>query len=132
VTLTQIQALTDAEINRRIAEWMGYTRLHWWCFIKDEAGGETWYGHLPGDPEGTAISRVPNYCGDLNAVHDVMNKLTPSQDRDFIATLWWPVLGHGTSVNFWTSENMKAFSECVNATARQRAEALLCVIEGEK
>lgn len=103
---------TDEELNRIIAEWCGWTPTDGdlkcagaWL----EMTGET----IPPSP--------PKYSTDLNAMHDVWKK----------SDAW--------TRTKWTME----LADCVNknptdgfclifATARQRAEALVDVIEGEK
>lgn len=104
---------TDEELNRLIAEWCGW-------FICHSFGSEMWSSPDPMRRLYTE-DELPKYSTDLNAMHDVWKK----------SDAW--------TRTKWTME----LADCVNknptdgfclifATARQRAEALVAVIEGEK
>jgi len=135
---------TDDEINRIIAEWCGWK----------------WEPHTYGtclrDPSGAIVNnnyaevwRLPNYCRDLNAVRDAESKLSDDQQFQLIRVLT------GLDESFdrlhkidpkrfpkretWIEDYMhrlgwdQVWAFCLQATARQRAEALVKVIEeGEK
>lgn len=100
--------MTDDEINKAIAEACGWilTAMNWW--FKD---GE--YFALP-----------PNYCNDLNAMHEAEKVLTAGS---------WKEVIHAT--NRYTNELCKvlgcldtALFQFAHATAAQRAEAFLRTI----
>lgn len=104
---------SDNELNRIIAEWMG------WRFIPEHdaafttpAGSvypESWH-----DPDGNEAMDIPSYCTDLNAIREAVYKLPkPTQYMWFCNQLMQIC---GTHI------------DSVNATARQRAEALVNVI----
>jgi len=114
---------TDDELNKVIAEWCGWK----------------WEPHASGiclrDPSGSIVNnnyaedwRLPNYCRDLNAVHEAENKLPDSSQMRYARYL----LGISTGCD----ENMPCgflngatLWVAVNATSRQRSEALVKVIE---
>jgi hypothetical protein len=68
-----------------------------------------WYWIPPNDPDGD--SELPDYCNDLNAMHEAENVLTNEQ--------WW------LFVEFLTEIRGGGVALCISATAAQRAEAFL-------
>ena len=105
-----IKDRSDEELNRTIAEWEG------WKFVPEhDVSFITPAGHaMPEgwtDPEGEPYSIPPNYCRDLNACHEAEGKLDYIQQYEYADQL---------------------FMKLTFATARQRAEALVAVIEQQK
>lgn len=95
--------MTDEQINQRIAEACG-----WECLAPD-----VWHHGIVGyskDSHGIVRSRIPDYCADLNAMHEAEMTLTEYQ-RESI----YPRMMGG-----WRSP-----AKPIYATARQRAEAFL-------
>jgi len=93
--------MTDDQIDERIAEACGWTEVG-----ECENGGFRLRGFPPNRYEAHR-KPIPNYCNDLNAMHEAEKALTVEQWHDY--------------VNFMPSR-----WECaVHATARQRAEAFL-------
>lgn len=72
--------------------------------------------------------RPPNYCGDLNAIQQAERHLiTDETATDWVAhvvNIAHPALG------WMNAGRITACNVVLNATARQRAEALVRVIEG--
>lgn len=100
--------MTNEQINQRIAEACGWTEIH-------DSG--PWHNHkpwgYPPQPPGTggnAYKYVPDYCADLNAMHEAEMTLTEYQ-RESI----YPRMMGG-----WRNPTKPIY-----ATARQRAEAFL-------
>lgn len=110
--------MTDEEINRAIAEACGWTgiRMHFNDTLQCE-----WLMGCPPNPHVEVA--LPNYCQDLNAMHEAWRSLETRRKRiEFSVYLRVKVVadgGHQTSFN----EDIVACVE--NATARQRAEAFL-------
>jgi hypothetical protein len=94
--------MTDQEINIAIAQACGFKMEEDY----DATRGPSWKWPTGQECEG----EPPDYCNDLNAMHDAVNTLTPDQRNAFI-----DLLGE-TYHDSW---------EFCNATARQRAEAFL-------
>ena len=100
--------MTDKEINHCIAELCGWTEIHdsgiWHNF-------KPW-GYPPEKPGqgGNSYNFLPDYCTDLNAMHEVENRLEAK-----------------TSMMFggWLLAICKGKNATWHATARQRAEAFL-------
>jgi hypothetical protein len=89
--------MTDEEINIKIAEACGW---HYYDGWKHEDGRED---KLPYGP--------PNYCSDLNAMHEAEKVLTLKRLLIYAE---------------WLESEYGFFG--ITATARQRAEALLCTL----
>lgn len=116
---------TDQELNRIIAEWMG------WKFQPETPLGspldyepEHWL-----DENGAPVNWF--FCEDLNAIHEALKKLTtdPQQER-YQCGLVNIMLGKSFGDYLhWTDVGMVFVA---NAEARQKAEALVAFIESEK
>jgi len=112
--------MTDEQINMAIAESLGW----------EDVGG--FYPHLLGtkprfDKTGKIDARfvdqvVPNYCNDLNAMHEAEKTLSPSLAVNFIEHL--KVV---QQPRWWKTEHIQAWM-CIHAPARERAEAYLRTI----
>jgi len=109
---------TDEELNRIIAEWCGWVpsdgdhkRRNAWL----EIAGEDW------------PIRPPNYCRDLNAVHEACQKLFEFPSKEWIG---------GSLADDYDAEiqRMSAYQNLFrwDHEARQRSEALVKVIESSK
>lgn len=92
--------MTDKQINEAIAEACGW--------VPDCDGGICW------DQYGAPLITPPNYCNDLNAMHEAEKIMTKAQWEDFVEHL---------TTNFYSVSD--AWKDACHATARQRAEALL-------
>jgi hypothetical protein len=88
--------MTDQEINAKIAEACGW--------LPNCDRGICW------DQHGNAIITPPNYCNDLNAMHEAENILS----QDEIEIIYPKFLGAYREPN-----------KAIRATAHQRAEAFL-------
>lgn len=98
--------MTDDQINAAIAESCGWKEVEPWlngrrCFERKD------------DPCGYGIEYIPNYCTDLNAMHEAEKVLTDEQCVFIRLHLRERLENHPASRYVW------------NATARQRAEAFL-------
>lgn len=104
---------TNEELNAVILKWMGWE--------KQEFGWKQY------DSTGLRIDKrqdPPDYVGDLDEMHDAEKKLIFSKRESYIRNLR-RILSAGL-------DDGLLVVELVFATARQRAEALVSVIEGEK
>lgn len=107
--------MTDEEINRAVAEHLGWK----WCDHPDtleKTKGWT-LPHFVLNPAGELVSphSVPDYAGDLNAMHEAENSgITPANSEDYSCHL---AIAMDEADDFlWA------------ATARQRAEAFLLTV----
>jgi hypothetical protein len=118
--------MINEEINRAVAESVG------WRFVSVGCDGLTDVAWLPpGALESVTAfdacgSHPPDYCNDLNAMHEVVCKLPDGEPRDCylrelqIVTQTWEKVDNDDDDDWlWHS---------ANATARQRAEAYLRTI----
>jgi hypothetical protein len=135
--------MTNEEINRAVAESVGF---NWWAVEKggwyyrqggagytnriEEAGRYTEANARKllarGEPMSVRKIPHPDYCNDLNAMHEVVCKLPDGEPRDCylrelqIVTQTWEKVDNDDDDDWlWHS---------ANATARQRAEAYLRTI----
>ena len=89
--------MTNEQINQRIAEACGW--------VPDCDGGICW------DQDGSPLITLPNYCNDLNAMHEAEKTL--SQTNMFVIAHWIEQIVNRNGGYYF------------HATARQRAEAFL-------
>lgn len=133
------KAMTDQEINIKIAEHCGKGHLRWYYQFKFRSNPEYSWDTYPcatkelaertrqefieGGDEVTEVEpyetphRVPDYCNDLNAMHEAEATMDEAQRRTYFYHLFGSQrLDDG---DLW---------KAVHATARQRAEAFYRVI----
>jgi hypothetical protein len=96
--------MTNEQINIAIAEACGWTDIS-----KYTQAVDGWYGY---EPENGPHSKVPDYCNDLNAMHEAEKSLNQIQARAYS-----DFLGQSEQDGTW------AGCHCFHLTARQRAEA---------
>lgn len=105
--------MTDNEINIVIAEACGWRQsernIAHWHHVSEP------YSHI-------LTSDLPNYCNDLNAMHEAEKKLIFSERKLF---RYWLQKVKGSAIG---DDVMIAIDECVHSTARERAEAFLRTI----
>jgi hypothetical protein len=102
-------AMSKEQINIAIAEACG------WKYV----GNET---HAPdGSFRWSKEPEFPDYCNDLNAMHEAEKVLTDVQ-----STFYWKTLSE--LVNNTVGHDFDNQFECIHATAAQRAEAFLKTI----
>ena len=110
--------MTTDEKNRRLAELLGWTNVTTQEFVY---GKPTTFGT---PPYGFSMD-VPNFCHDLNAVHEVVMGLDDEPSIDFVCHLL-DVLGG--------EENLPGLEGLVTytrATAEMRVDALILTLEGK-
>ena len=100
--------MKDNQINQAIAEACGWTDVHFSLAATDEFPTERRVVGIP--PKHCTHDVAPNYCADLNAMHDAEKFL-----RD--ANLLFEYGMHIT--------NSHHYEYLLRATARERAEAFL-------
>jgi hypothetical protein len=98
--------MTDGQINAAIAEACGW--------VPDCDRGICW------DQHGTAIITPPNYCADLNAMHEAEATLSVSCRLDYPTVLLRVLF----ELDKYTWYATGGFTH-ITTTARQRAEAFL-------
>jgi hypothetical protein len=111
--------MTNQEINEAIALACGWRYAPRELIVSGISIGDDmpWI-----QPDGTRrrVYNLPNYCNDLNAMHEAWKSLTKEQHQQFKQHLANIVLRDGHIVGPCRSLS--------NATARQRAEAFLRTI----
>jgi hypothetical protein len=107
--LNHVTQMTDEQINAAIAEACGWTDIG-----ECENGGFRLRG-FPSDRFEAHRKPIPNYCGDLNAMHEAEKVLAP-KNWDRFSEKWWEYYHHLLDGDV---------HKTIHATARQRAEAFL-------
>ncbi len=112
--------MNPEEINKRIAIACGWK--------KDDTGkwkAGTWV--KPDKDIKWMPSEIPNYHGDLNAMHEAIESLDEADKQNFIVKLADIILYDDRDNGWWDLEVYDAVL-VANATAPQRAEAFLRTI----
>lgn len=96
--------MTDEQINTTIAEVCGIRKFNrhdgiGWMYKTNE-GWET---------------NCPNYCGDLNAMHEA----------ERVLKTWDHFVNYHAWLGYCGGNKLVQLHECITATARERAEAFL-------
>lgn len=109
---------SNDKFNRIIAEWCG-----WHSIIDDEYGPLR--GCRPGEVvvPGFIFTDIPNYCVDLNEVHEAENKWCDQSGPDDAGSHRYRYAAELYRIT------VPIDRQPFRATARQRAEALVKVIE---
>jgi hypothetical protein len=97
--------MTDQQINAAIAEACG-----WKDVCQHPKNPNVWVGKHAG-----RLQEVPDYCDDLNAMHEAEKVLAPKNWNNF-SEKWHDY--------YWYLRRADA-DRAIHATARQRAEAFL-------
>lgn len=112
--------MTNEQINKNIAQVCGWKLGHWatWSYASSfecKSGG-IWSDLKATAPDGEIHASVPDYCNDLNAMHEAETVLTPIQQSRYAELLGdWPTFEKGEYPTF----------RFLHSPARQRAEAFL-------
>ena len=101
--------MTNQEINKAIAEYIGYKPIP----ICTDMMGKPFDGW----------DDAPNYCGDLNKMNEIEKLLSTVHKNDYLY-----YLEDVCKTDCWTIMNSEERFRIINATAKQRAEAFLRTI----
>jgi hypothetical protein len=99
--------MTNEEINKIIAEFRG-----WKYEFNGNDEDPEWYWIPPNNPDGNGTP--PDYCNDLNAMHEAEKMLNEKQEDIMNSTLW---------------DIMDGRKYLWHSTASQRAKAFVITIE---
>jgi hypothetical protein len=111
--------MTDEEINKTIAEHLGKKIINLpfipnkitvdenTVFTKEAV--QQWHSVYP---RGASVNVIPNYCGDLNLIHEAEKMLTDEEYFDYCR-------------KYLPDAQNAVIAQGRTATARQRAEAFL-------
>jgi hypothetical protein len=108
--------MTDEQIDRAIARHMGWQYLH-----KIEQIAFVHHGWCGINPESGYDEFIPDYCNDLNAMHEAEKTLSR-------LVLYHDIAGYGTYAKIIAATFGPNFNDVLMLTARQRAEAFLKTI----
>lgn len=128
--IEEVKALSDDELNIKVAESCGYTHHSTQELVDGlKASGHVISNYPVGyfwrNPAGQIVA-VPNFCNDLNLIYQAEEFLTGKLAGDYDSILWiilkeeWYKVSRNTTIlSSW------------HATARQKAEAFVMTM-GEK
>ena len=115
--------MNEQEINRRIAEYMGLKvrRIEY----------DNKIAYVLYDSE-FACAPLPDYCHDLNAVWKVEEKLLRYNEANDYFYILQDIVNAEYDYDDWGTENISTYGiyQITHATARQRCEAIIKVLEG--
>lgn len=110
----EVKNMSDQEINIAIAEACGWKDVHF-----SECWGNVVIGTLY-DDEDPNYAKIPNYCADLNAMHEAEKTLIGNGPDDETWVLW--------DLYRLALEEKLGYADAFAAEANQRAEAFLRTI----
>lgn len=115
--------MSDEQINIAIAKACGYEWVSngWGCRFLGSPTEKSFGPDTQSPLCEDAYDSVPNYCKDLNAMHEAEKMLNDEQWPEYRAELRNVVLGGIRMVSQWCKADL-------HATARHRAEAFLRTI----
>ena len=119
--------MTDSEINRRIAELCGWTHLNCKPYDLDCLELKACYGFMRA-PDGRT-GQPPDYCNDLNAMHEA-EKVLSSKQQEIYAAILADCVCHDEDVVINTVDDLlpEDYFRCAHATAAQRSQAFLMTV----
>lgn len=112
--------MTDQEINKSVANSIGWRfniredEEHWWVYRPDGSGFS--FNQAVDWAYISSVFQIPDYCHDLNAMHEVETVLPEPEYRMFYYQL-----------HKLRNDDCLPICKCISAPARQRAEAYLRV-----
>jgi hypothetical protein len=122
--------MTNRAINKAIAEYLSWKELDF------HLDGKRILGKRPSFHNGKIVSYtvdqyVPDYCGDLNEIHEVVEMLKGDDDIKYVNYLFASV---GINRYYYMGATPEAFPadrqmKVINASALKRAEAFLRTID---
>ena len=72
--------MSNEELNRKLAELLGWTNI---SLYEDNQDPPIWTGRPKDLPRHEWDKRIPDYCTDLNAVHEVEMGLSADPDKQY-------------------------------------------------
>jgi hypothetical protein len=120
--------MKNEEINRRIAEACGWERVRLGTQSKDDPEPRGWLSPSDKGDWRKAIHRSPDYCTDLNAMHEA-EKIFDSRTSDE-QSLYYDYLSLvvGWKGKTQAEARWEAAWNCLRATPAQKAKAFLMTI----
>jgi hypothetical protein len=112
--------VTDQEINRAVAESLGWTDVH---MYEDDAGPPIHCGYAPNS---TYASLVPDYCNSYDAIMPLVKALKKGREQRFVEKLTHMVYPDEGNKD-WVLIHISSCHALITATPRQLCEAYLAV-----
>lgn len=112
--LEKVKLMSDEELNKLIAEDLNVICCSKWTHFNSQSVMKTDCGHEDCVP---VQFYPPDYCKYLDLIHKTVSKLKSQKQVEFCSNLY-KIIGNHDHAEY----------EVINATARQRAEALYLTI----
>jgi hypothetical protein len=128
--MTQVKEMTNPELNRKLAELMGYTVKE----LPIGANGRQLYTlvtptgreGLPAQTIDDAYLDAPDYCTEPAASLEVQTAAIAEDNEAYIRN--WLFCKYGKSITYYTSVSLPVAAEIADSKPRERAEAAYRVL----
>lgn len=133
MTLTEAQAMTPEEKRVKLAKLIGLEVVEL-PFVPNKVNRDAYFTTEAAQalyrqyPRGKTVKGIPDYCNDLNAVHEVEKRLRPLQLRDMETHLIRIVSREATDEDWADPRGGNAATKEWHATAAQRTTALILTL----
>ncbi|OKP91395.1 hypothetical protein [Paenibacillus sp. P32E] len=129
--MTQVKEMTNPELNRALAELMGYSIYHYdkdveencYYMLVDPTGD---YQQLDRKTEAEAWADAPDYCTDPAASLEVQTAAIAKDKEAYIRN--WLLCKYGKSITYYTSVSLPVAAEIADSNPRERSEAAYMVL----
>ncbi|OMC92951.1 hypothetical protein [Paenibacillus odorifer] len=129
--MTQVKDKTDQQLNRALAELMGYkVRLKGSCYWLVNPTGEEYANPFGRNSEEIVWTWVPDYCTDPAASLEVQEKALELNYKAYIDHL--DEFVNTDELTICSEPSYRAIASLLLASPRERAEAAYVTIQGEK
>lgn len=123
--MTQVQTMTNPELNRALAELMGWkVRLKGSCYWLVNPAGEESANPFGRNSEEIAWTWAPDYCTDPAASLEVQAKAIEVDHEGYLLNLMDAVYGG------YVAASSDRIAGLLNASPRERAEAAYITLQG--
>ncbi|WP_081752195.1 hypothetical protein [Paenibacillus sp. 1-18] len=122
-----VKDMTDQQLNRALAELMGYSvkisrNFHYLILKGDSKSGPKW-------TEDMAWEEAPNYCADPAVSLEVQAAAINKDEEGYIRN--WLLNKYGKSVMAYTAVSLGTAAEIANSSPRERAEAAYMTLSSQ-
>lgn len=133
--MTQAKEWSNQELNRKLAELMGYTIYHYdkdyeancYYMLVDPEGD---YSGIERPTEGAAWLDAPWYVGDPAASLEVQTAAIAKDKEAYIRN--WLFCKYGKSITYYTSVSLPVAAEIADSKPRERAEAAYITLSSKQ
>ncbi|MEK5417056.1 hypothetical protein [Paenibacillus sp. FSL L8-0708] len=123
--MTQVKEWSNQQLNRALAELMG------WTDFKEDGHGGMWATA----PDFLWTNKMPDYCTDPAASLEVQAKAKEVDAKMYVWNLSivkWKDAVEPEEIDGWESINLEDIGDLLTASPRERAEAAYMTLQGAK